>query len=91
MNKNDLIDAIAIDTGVKKSDVKKIVDSYTKTIRVELRKGGKVTIIDHGTYSVYTRKATTGTNPRDGSKIFIPAKNVAKFKPGKSINDALND
>jgi len=39
---------------------------------------------------VATRGPRTGRNPRDGQKIKIAAKKVAKFKPGKKLADDVN-
>jgi len=49
-----------------------------------------VTLVGFGTFSVATRGPRTGRNPRDGSKIKIAAKKVAKFKPGKKLADDVN-
>ncbi len=55
-----------------------------------LKSGGKVTLIGFGTFSVSKRKARDGRNPSTGKTIKIAAKNVAKFKPGKELDDSLN-
>ncbi|MDL2242081.1 HU family DNA-binding protein, partial [Bacteroidales bacterium OttesenSCG-928-L03] len=48
----------------------------------ELKAGGKVTLVGHGTYQVIEKGARKGINPRTKEAINIPAKKVVKFKPG---------
>ena len=55
-----------------------------------LASGSNVTLVGFGTYSVSHRKAREGRNPRTGETIQIKASNLAKFKAGKALKDALN-
>jgi len=54
-----------------------------------LKKDEKVTLIGFGTFSVSNRAARDGRNPQTGETMKIPAKNVAKFKVGKNLDDAV--
>ena len=90
MNKNELITKISDDTDVSKSDTAKIVDSLFDSITSELKSGGDVRLVGFGTFLVTKRKATTGRNPQTGASINIPAANVPKFRPGKSLKQTLN-
>jgi DNA-binding protein HU-beta len=56
-----------------------------------LRQGDKVNISGFGTFSVSARKARTGRNPKTGESIEIAASRAAKFKPGKTLKDEIND
>ena len=55
-----------------------------------LKKGDEVRLVGFGTFGVSKRAATTGRNPRTGETIKIPARKVAKFKPGKALQDSVN-
>ncbi|MDR1372057.1 MAG: HU family DNA-binding protein [Dysgonamonadaceae bacterium] len=88
MNKTELIDAIATASGLTKVDSKKALDGYLAAVKAELEKGGKVTLVGFGTYSVVQKKARTGINPKTKAPIKIEAKKVVKFKPGAEL--ALN-
>ncbi|MFJ1328880.1 HU family DNA-binding protein [Capnocytophaga canimorsus] len=90
MNKTELIDAIAAETGVSKSDAKKVLDSFLGNVENTLKKGGKVSLVGFGSWSVSKREAREGRNPQTGKTIKIEAKNVVKFKPGSELNDAVN-
>lgn len=89
MNKTELIDAMAKDADITKSEAKKALDSFTGNIANSLAKGKRVSLIGFGTFSTSKRSAREGRNPQTGDKIQIPAKTVAKFKPGSELNERL--
>ena len=43
-----------------------------------------------GTFTVRSRAARTGRNPRTNEEIKIPASKVPAFKAGKALKDHLN-
>lgn len=90
LNKAQLIAEVAKDTGMTKVDAEKAVKCTIDTISKSLKKGGSVTLIGFGTFSVYNRKARKGKNPRTGEVLKIAAKKVPKFKAGKALVDAVN-
>ena len=90
MNKPDLIDAMAADAGISKAAAKAALESFTGNVTATLKKGGKVALVGWGTFSVSKRAARTGRNPQTGAEITISAKNVAKFKAGAGLSDAVN-
>ena len=85
MNKAELIDAIAADAGISKAQAKSALDSVTNNVGSALAKGGKVSLVGFGTFSVSARGAREGRNPQTGATIKIAAKNVAKFKAGAEL------
>ena len=90
MNKNDLIDAIAADADLSKASAGRALDAAIGAITGALAKGGSVSLVGFGTFSVANRKATTGRNPRTGEVIQIKASKSPKFKAGKALKDAVN-
>jgi len=52
MNKAELIDAIAADAGISKAQAKSALDSVTNNVGSALAKGGKVSLVGFGTFSV---------------------------------------
>lgn len=90
MNKAQLIDAIAGDSGLTKADAKKALDSFISVTSDTLKKGDKISLIGFGSFSVSERSARTGRNPQTGKEIEIAAKKVVKFKAGSELNDAVN-
>ncbi len=90
MNKNDLVAAVAEAAGLTKADAAKAVDAVFDTVTDSLKGGNEVRLVGFGTFSVVSRKATTGRNPRTGETIQIAASKQPKFKAGKGLKDAVN-
>jgi DNA-binding protein HU-beta len=90
VNKNELVDAVAEISGLKKGEAEKTVDAVFDTITGALKKGDEVRIVGFGTFTVSERHATEGRNPRTGEKMHIPASKQPKFRAGKALKDALN-
>lgn len=90
MNKGELIDKIAKDAKVTKSQAGDSLDSFINAVGATLSKGGKVTLVGFGTFSVSKRAARKGRNPQTGKEINIKAKKVAKFKAGAELAKKVN-
>jgi len=90
MNKNELVAAVAEDSGLSKADAAKAVDGVFDAITSSLKDGNEVRLVGFGTFSVSRRQATTGRNPRTGESIQIPASNQPKFKAGKGLKTSVN-
>ena len=90
MNKSELVELIAARADISKSTagdaLEAVLDGITKT----LASGDSVTLVGFGTFSMSRRAARDGRNPRTGETIKIKASNLAKFKAGKALKDALN-
>jgi integration host factor subunit beta len=71
-------------------DVEKIVDTVFEEITSALARGDRVELRGFGAFSVKSRDARTGRNPRTGEPVPVPGKRVPYFKPGKEIRDRLN-
>jgi DNA-binding protein HU-beta len=89
MNKGELIDMVAKEAGISKALAGRALDSIIAAVTKSLSKGERVALAGFGTFSVSTRKARTGRNPRTGAEIEIPAARVAKFKAGKKLAEAV--
>ena len=90
MNKNDLVAAVALRSGLSKADTARAVDGIIDSITSSLKDGTEIRLVGFGTFSVSRRAATTGRNPRTGERIQIPASNQPKFKAGKALKSAVN-
>jgi len=90
VNRNELVDAVSGKTDLRKSEASKAVDAVFDAIAEALKDGDEVRLVGFGTFSVASRAASEGRNPRTGEKIRIAASKQAKFKPGKRLRDELN-
>ena len=89
MNKTDLIDAIAAESGLSKADAAKTLDAFVNTITKAVADGDSVSLIGFGTFKVSARAARTGKNPKTGEALEIPATTVPKFTPGANFKAAV--
>ncbi len=89
MNKAELIDQIAKDSGITKTQANDALEAFTGAVVSTLKKGDTVTLVGFGTFSVSQRAARNGRNPQTGETIKIKASKVAKFKPGKDFKDKI--
>lgn len=91
MNKTELIEKMAMDAGIAKTEAGKALDALMAGVMDALKqKDGKVTLVGFGTFSKVHRNARKGRNPQTGAPIQIKAHNTVKFKPGKKLSDACN-
>ena len=89
MNKSQLIDALSEETAFSKKDVTRVVDSLVRVIGRTLKKGEKVAITGFGAFLISRRPARKGINPATKQRIDLPAVNVPRFKPGKSLREVV--
>ena len=90
MNKAELIEAIAAESGLSKADAKRALDAFVSTTSAALKSGDRVALVGFGSFSTSERAARTGRNPQTGKEIKIAAKNVVKFKAGAELSDSVN-
>ena len=89
VNKGELIEHIAKQADLSKAAAARALEAIIGGVRTTLKKGGTVSLVGFGTFSVTKRAARTGRNPRTGAAIKIKAAKVPKFRPGKALKDAL--
>jgi DNA-binding protein HU-beta len=90
MTKADLTEGLANKLGMGKAEAERAVNIVLDDIINALKHGERVNISGFGTFSVSSRQARTGRNPKTGESIEITASRSAKFKPGKQLKDSLN-
>lgn len=90
MNKGDLIDVVSGEAGLSKADASRAVESVISAITRALKDGNQVSLVGFGTFTVKTRAARTGRNPRTGDAIEIRASRIPGFRAGKALKDAVN-
>ncbi len=89
MNKKELVEAMAGAAEISKASAEKALNGMLMAVTEALANGDKVTLVGFGTFSTVKRAARQAKNPRTGELIKIPAKTVAKFKPGSKLADAV--
>lgn len=90
MNKSELIDKLAADTDLPKTQISAVLTAFEDTIVSEVTAGNKVQLPGFLSFEKGHRAARTGKNPQTGEPLQIPAADVPKVKVGKGFKDAVN-
>ena len=90
MNKSELIEAVATESGLSKADAKRALEAFVSTTTNVLKSGDKVALVGFGSFSTSERSARKGRNPQTGAEITIAAKKVIKFKAGAELSGSVN-
>jgi DNA-binding protein HU-beta len=89
MNKTELIDAVAAQSGQSKAATAAVLEGMMNTVKEALLRNEPVQLIGFGTFEVSERAAREGRNPATGAALSIAAKRVVKFKVGKGLAEAV--
>jgi integration host factor subunit beta len=91
MIKSELIAQLASENPhLTQKDIERVVGVILERMTESLEKGGRVELRGFGAFSVRSRPARDGRNPRTGEKVSVKAKHVPFFKSGKELRERLN-
>lgn len=90
MNMTHLVDAVATQQGIAKSDAKKILDGLIAAIMESAAKGEEISLNGFGKFKIKDSPARDGRNPATGETINIAASRKLTFTPAKAVKDKLN-
>lgn len=74
---------------VTPKEAERIIRILFDMITGEVAAGEKVTVSGFGTFERRTRKATIARNPKTGEPMPIEAQNVATFRAGSGLKEAV--
>lgn len=84
MTKAEIIAQIADQTGIDKSTISTVVESFMVTVKDSLAKNKEnVYLRGFGSFNIKHRAAKTGRNISKNTTIEIPAHDIPCFKPAK--------
>jgi DNA-binding protein HU-beta len=89
MTKAELIEAVAESVNVSKLTAGQAVDATFNQIVRAIRKDKRFQVPGFGTFTVRSRKAHKGLNPKTGDVISIKASRTVGFKPAPVLKKAL--
>lgn len=90
MNKKELVDQVAIATGLPKQTITQVLNAVITAVMQAICAGDKVRIVDFGSLEARKRKARLGRSPKTGAEITIPESVVPAFSAGKAFKDMVN-
>ena len=85
MTKADLVEEIAVATGISRNHTAIIVDGLLDSVCRALSEGKHLEIRGFGTFKVRERRARRARNTRSGTEVLVPAKLVPVFKPSREL------
>lgn len=80
MNTNDVVEKVAEDAGMNKTDAKELISLVLDTCTTSAIEDGSCRFARHR-FVRKERSAYTGRNPQTGEPIQIPAKTYVKYQP----------
>ncbi len=91
MIKSELIAALGTENPhLTQKDIERVVGVVLERMIVALEEGGRVELRGFGAFSIRSRPARAGRNPRTGASVDVRAKHVPFFKSGKELRARLN-
>jgi integration host factor subunit beta len=91
MTKSELIARLAErNPHLYQRDVERIVTTIFDEIAAALARGDRVELRGFGAFSVKSRDARQGRNPRTGEAVSVEGKVIPFFKTGKQLRERLN-
>ena len=91
MIKSQLIAKLSMENPhLHRADVERLVGVVFDRMVAALEEGGRVELRGFGAFSVRSRPARAGRNPRTGESVEVEAKAVPFFKSGKELRTRLN-
>ena len=89
MTRSELILEVSEKAEISPKESDKIIRILLDTIREKIAQGEKITISGFGTFERRTRKATVARNPKTGEPMPIASQNVATFRAGTALKEAV--
>jgi DNA-binding protein HU-beta len=89
MTKADLVAEIANKTGLDKTAVQVVVETFMITVKESLSSNENVYLRGFGSFIIKERAQKTGRNISKNTTILIPAHKIPAFKPAKSFSSKI--
>ena len=89
MNKGELVEKIASETGGSNAEASRYLDAFLSAVEEELKGGGEVNSTGFGKFKVNERAAREGRNPATGEKMQIKASKSPSFSAGNALKEAV--
>lgn len=91
MTKADIVDRIAVGTGLTKVDTEAVVDGFMHVVIEAMKEGKNIEIRGFGSFKVKKRKGRVARNPRTGEQVMVEEHWVPLFKVSKEVKQAVNE
>jgi len=89
LTRMDLSEAIFREVGLSRNDSAQLVESVLDHMSDALVRGEQVKISSFGTFSVRSKSARIGRNPKTGQEVPINPRRVLTFRPSHLMKDRV--
>ncbi len=89
MNRRDLVQAVATQSGVDRKEVDSVIKGFTDVVTAVVSKGEAVSISGFAKFVKVDRPARMGRNPQTQQPVRIKASKKARITPLKGFKDAV--
>ena len=91
VTKGDLARLLAGHLGCTKTAAKELVDAFVEAVAGAIARGERIEARGFGVFEVKATRAKDARNPRTGERVFIPARQKVRFRPGKVLREVLSN
>ena len=90
VTKKELIERLAEQSGLKRQDVRQVVQGFLDEVINELGKGNRLEFRDFGIFEVRERAERVAQNPKTLERVMVPAKRTARFRVGRLMKQCVD-
>ena len=83
MTKAEIVNEVAKQTGMDKTEIQKVIESFMECIKGSLAKGSPVYLRGFGSFIIKHRAEKAARNITQKTTMTIPAHDIPAFKPAK--------
>ena len=83
MTKAEIVNEVAKQTGMDKTEIQKVIESFMECIQDSLAKGNPVYLRGFGSFIIKHRAEKAARNITQKTTMTIPAHDIPAFKPAK--------
>ncbi|MCD7753215.1 MAG: HU family DNA-binding protein [Clostridiales bacterium] len=89
MNKTELIQQTAAQTGLSRKDTETALNAAINLMTNALSQGEKVQLVGFGTFETRERPPHTARNPKTMEQVEVGATRTVSFRPGKALKGSV--
>lgn len=90
MTKADIVERIALGTGLTKIETEAVVEGFISTVIEALSDGNGIEIRGFGSFKIRKKKARNARNPKSGETVFVDEHYVPVFKFSKDFKAVVD-
>ena len=90
VTKKELVERLADQSGLKRQDVRRVVQGFLDEVINELSRGNRLEFRDFGIFDVRERAERLAQNPKTLERVTVPAKRTARFRVGRLMKECVD-